>query len=344
MPKKSKGEKRRRLVTPKRAEAYELQLATDPRNLETRAELLDYYAMQAFHSDNALSEQARHVFWIIENAPDAEIASSPFMNFPGRAQEEPFSEKAERLWREQVKARPENANVLGHAAFFLLFRYLCEEDNSEVIALLEKAEALAPNDYRWPERSGHLHSLSSHSKGVEAGQKSVACYERAYAALNKMPNEPESAAKKQCLLQELAINALVAGDNDKATEYATRLLKSAETRADEETKANWNDGNALHWSHIVLGKVALRRGDKEAAKTHLLAAGETSGSPQLNSFGPDMALAKSLTEAGEKEAVIAYLTACAKFWKSRAKTIAKWNAAIEKGQIPDFAKHSHEVD
>ena len=80
----------------------------------------------------------------------------------------------------------------------------------------------------------------------------------------------------------------------------------------------------------------MRRGDTEAAKAHLLAAGETSGSPQLDSFGPDMELAKALLHAGEIESVIAYLRACSKFWQCGAAELAGWIAAIERGEKSGF--------
>lgn len=56
-------------------------------------------------------------------------------------------------------------------------------------------------------------------------------------------------------------------------------------------RTNWNYGNAIHDGHMVLGRVALRRGDIEAAKRELLEAGKTPESPQLNSLGPNRSLA-----------------------------------------------------
>src|SRR5690606_1423435 len=70
---------------------------------------------------------------------------------------------------------------------------------------------------------------------------------------------------------------------------------------------NWNYGNAVHKINIVSGRIALHEGKIEEAKTFLLSAGKTKGSPQLNSFGPNMTLAKELLENGEREVVIQYL-------------------------------------
>jgi hypothetical protein len=54
--------------------------------------------------------------------------------------------------------------------------------------------------------------------------------------------------------------------------------------------------------------------------------------PVLRSFGPDFRLARSLLELGEREAVLAYLSKCATFW--RPDRITAWSAAIERGEAP----------
>jgi hypothetical protein len=76
--------------------------------------------------------------------------------------------------------------------------------------------------------------------------------------------------------------------------YAKNLLIQAESMKD-----NWNYGNAVHTANLVLGRIALADGDVEEAKCLLLLAGQTPGSPQLNSFGPDMLFAEELLEKGE---------------------------------------------
>lgn len=48
----------------------------------------------------------------------------------------------------------------------------------------------------------------------------------------------------------------------------------------------------------------------DAAKAYLLATGKSQGSPQLNSFGPNMSLAKDLFEAGERQAVVTFFDDC----------------------------------
>lgn len=86
----------------------------------------------------------------------------------------------------------------------------------------------------------------------------------------------------------------------------------------------------------INGRIALRRGDMAGADRFLLAAGETPGSPQLDSFGPNMMLAKELLEKGERDTVVAYLQSCAKFWTMGGEKLQGWIATIKAGGTPDF--------
>jgi hypothetical protein len=102
-------------------------------------------------------------------------------------------------------------------------------------------------------------------------------------------------------------------------------LDEAETRAHEALalastlRNNWNYGNAIHDGHSVLGRVALAKGDVSAAKDHLLKAGRTPGSPQLNSFGPNVSLARDLLLTGK----------CRLWWNTSAfvRRFGRWRTA-----------------
>jgi len=102
-------------------------------------------------------------------------------------------------------------------------------------------------------------------------------------------------------------------------------------------------GNAVHYSHLVLGRLALQEGDVEGAKKHLLEAGRAPSSPQLAAFGPDMTLAQELlqrSEPGVVEIVLKYLTECERFWSAKPNPLADWEATIRSSGIPDFGHHS----
>lgn len=99
---------------------------------------------------------------------------------------------------------------------------------------------------------------------------------------------------------------------------------------------NWNYGNAVHKMNIVAGRIALQNGNIKEAKKYLILAGKTTGSPQLNSFGPNMSLAKELLEKREKEIVIQYLNLCGEFWESDHSKLNNWTTIVQNGEIPDF--------
>jgi hypothetical protein len=112
--------------------------------------------------------------------------------------------------------------------------------------------------------------------------------------------------------------------------YGRLLLAS--TRAPDD----FDTGNRIHEANILMGRSALHRGRLEAARSYLLAAGRTPGSPQLNSFGPSMRLAKEMLEAGERETVLEYLALCGSFWKSGRGRLDDWSLDIKEGRSPNF--------
>jgi hypothetical protein len=130
-------------------------------------------------------------------------------------------------------------------------------------------------------------------------------------------------------LRAASERALHGGDLAEAERRARELLDLA-----EQYKSDWNYGNAVHHSHLLLGQVALARGDVVSAVAHLHDAGRTPGSPQLSSFGPNMHLAQALLRADQAEAVVAYLELCRAFW--RTGPIDRWIGEIRERREPDF--------
>lgn len=127
--------------------------------------------------------------------------------------------------------------------------------------------------------------------------------------------------------------ALRFGRLDRAARLARELVSLA-----ERFRADFYYGNAVHHGHLILGRVALGRGDRAAAGDELLAAGRTPGSPQLGSFGPNMRLARDLLRAGERDVVLRYLELCAGFWvyPGAGEVLAGWADQVRGGSVPDF--------
>lgn len=121
------------------------------------------------------------------------------------------------------------------------------------------------------------------------------------------------------------------GKLDEARRCAEELSSITHKHTD-----SWNYGNAIQDANVVLGRIAVREGNLGAAKAHLSEAGKSPGSPQMNSFGPNVSLAKDLLEKGEKDAVIAYFEACKKFWEMDRGRLDDWIALARAGRMPDF--------
>ena len=60
---------------------------------------------------------------------------------------------------------------------------------------------------------------------------------------------------------------------------------------------------------------------------------------QLNSFGPNMTLAKELLEVGERDIVLQYVDLCRTFWLMDLGNTGAWEKIIDSGRIPNFGPH-----
>lgn len=307
------------------AKKIENKLEANPDDLSSRTKLLGYYFLKKYESDSARQACQRHIIWIIQNRPEAGIAGLPYASLNPVLDGELYYE-AKKLWLKQVEIHKENTAILGNAAHFLLIH-----DRNIAEGLLKKAQALDPDNPEWSKRLGHLYSLGGLSrKSGEAKREAAAkSLKQQESALRGITDE----IKRFYMLSDLAKAAFEAGDMEKARAYATELLNKA-----PQYKNDWNYGNAIHHGNLILGRLALKSGDLEKAKEYLIEAGKTPGSPQLNSFGPNMTLAKELLEKGEREVVIRYFQLCANFWKEKRhrERLKNWTSVVKEGGIPDF--------
>lgn len=131
--------------------------------------------------------------------------------------------------------------------------------------------------------------------------------------------------------------------DDKITEaYKTNDFGKVKELAKENLelaavyRCNWNFGNAIHETNRVLGLVSLKGGDIDAAADYLLKAGKSTGSPQLDTFGPELDLANQLLQLGKVDAVKSYLKDIKSFWEMNNGQVDTWLAEIEKGGKPQL--------
>ena len=134
------------------------------------------------------------------------------------------------------------------------------------------------------------------------------------------------------LLSSIAKLAVRAGALDDATGFAQEML----SKLGDRFFGLWLDGEYVFFANMVLGQVAIRNGDTDGAKSYLLTSGTTTGAPSLNSFGPNMSLAKDLLEAGERDSVLTFFDECRVFWKLDNGALDKWSNQVHNGQTPNF--------
>jgi len=162
---------------------------------------------------------------------------------------------------------------------------------------------------------------------------------------HRFPTTPQGRldkATKELATASTDENKFYALDSAAKESFNTGKIQDAENYANEVLKmapnfqGNWNYGNAIQDGNLVLGRIAAKNGQIEDAKKYLIEAGKSSGSPQMNSFGPNMSLAKDLLEKGERETVLQYFDLCRKFWKMDYGKLDEWSKEVRAGQIPDF--------
>ena len=232
---------------------------------------------------------------------------------------------------------------------------LAKTDKKKAIQQIMEGLEKSPAEGLWGMELATIFKMDEVNVRREAGQVRTNVFTEGVEYLSKGKTLLENALKTQPANESLNYQL-------KAVQgaLATALLESGNTAgakklAEEQLAANtdpkdWNYGNVIHEANALLGRAALRDGDKKAAAEYLLKAGATPGSPQLNSFGPDFTLAREMVELGETKAVLDYFDLVEKFWvdKGRGKPLAEqvsarnkvkldgWRADIAAGQTPKF--------
>ena len=136
-------------------------------------------------------------------------------------------------------------------------------------------------------------------------------------------------------LEDQISAAYKSNDFKKAQELAKENLELAAIY-----RCNWNYGNAIHNTNRVLGLINLKNGDIDAAANFLLRAGKSTGSPQLDTFGPELDLADELLKQGKVEPVKIYLKDIKSFWEMNNGKVDVWLSEIEKGEKPELNRFS----
>lgn len=303
-------------MTDEMAAELEKALAKNPDDLETVAKLIGFYSKGMFFDKEMQKKHAELALGIFKNYPSHPLAGSSQTDIYRRMWPESYA-KAHKIWTDHLENSPENPRIIQNASNF--FETSSPDEAQE---LLERGRKLEPKNVFWPNQLGNLYARrrigNSDPNPLESAKKELAYFEEVLILTNN----------KSVYFMDCGNAAFYAEDYKKARMYAEKALAS------EQGKRNWNTGNNIHKGNCILGLIALKSGNKQTAKSYLLAAGKCGGSPQLNSFGPNMTLASALYDAGKKKAVKDYLKLVKTFWEP--KTIDEMLALIKDGQKPEF--------
>jgi tetratricopeptide (TPR) repeat protein len=312
------------------AAKLEKQVALNPEDLISLTELLGYYFLKSHTDETVKQKREKYILWLIKNHPDAEVLGIPYGQI-GHGDNYPAAKK---LWMEQIEKHPDDLKVVGNFA-----RSVVRKDIDLAIKYYKKAKSLDPKKSHtwdfWLGSAYDLKSMSSNRSEVkqdsevarEALSNSEIAMEYYESAFTHSPEKERSN-----MLPYMAQSALKAGKLDKAGEYANKMLAAAKT----ETK----NGKLVYYGNFILGMLAVKKGDIDAAGKYLLEAGKSTGSATLNSFGPDMSLARELLAKGKRDIVLEFLKECSKFWKSSNGICDQWIKEMENGGTPDFSNIS----
>lgn len=326
------------------AARLEAKLKTTPNDLETRKRLLrHYFSYEIKESAKVLAARMSHRLWMIKNHPELSEGAIYGISFLVDQFDSGEIGELKAEWLKQIAANKESAEIRLNAAEF----FRTNEDESLAKQLLTEGVSLYPDRYEFPLRLSDVlyASLSKLENGDEAKRKeilrSVENHGETAIQRLKMQRSTERDGARNDLLVNLSQVVFELGKLDRAKELATELILEF---GQSTTDAKFDDSS--HIGNIVLGHVALLRGDTAKAKEHLLNAVRAPLRRDYSSLSTiDLHLAKELFEKGEKETVLEYLRLCEglpnlktypETYADELKSLKAWQVQIKQGKRPSF--------
>ncbi len=283
----------------------EEKLRSDHTDVIARSTLLGFYSVSKL--EQATGVWCTHAEWIIKNCPDEPLARW-ILPVPDGISANQFEELKE-CFLQKVKRNPKNANVAGHAAYFVWLR-----DLQLTKKLLKRAKRQAPDNYQW---SSDLVSFYAYEARLNNDTKLAA---KAFKLGEKFIRKFEKIAHHRLpvflVITRLCELALRIDDLKRCKNYI-RVLKDADFEFLSPYK-----------KHCYRGLLALKVGNRERAKSQLLKFASKRG--HLGDFR----LANQLLELGEVQTVVEYLEICVKEPRneSHEKVVTQWIKQLQKGQ------------
>ena len=330
--------KRAAALTKEEAAQLRAQLKAHPRDISTRMVLLFHELPELRRKRGERHDPQPHgrlVLGLIEQHPRSRLAGTAgLLLYPYKRDgmyTGPAWEDAIELWEHLVAMHPKDPAIACNAGSFLMADpFRIKKDGPRALVLLRRARELAPQEPRWALKLGAYHSmLRSMTRAPEARMseaKAALPHLRAAWDLTAASERGVLVVMGKPLSMALASVYFDAGEAQSARTFAALALEQ-----DDPQKPR---GDLVFEMNVVLGRIALAEGDVDEAARYLLAAGWTTGSPVLGSFGPDMTLAEGLLAAGKRDTVREFLESCKAFWDSGQSELDAWIRAIDEGGNP----------
>ena len=280
-----------------------------------RARALGYYMFAAELGETDLEPLHELLQWFVQHHPNDFICSFPAFKANPNTDPAHF-QRMSALWAGHEGAGRLDADGLIHASSF--FAPVDWQESERLLLVLHARDAKGKK--RAATWLGKLH-LSLAKRGSKGAAQHAA---RAIDHCRELAEDGDTHAQRIC-----AEGSLLTDDLESAQHFAEKLVNAPDLRCAPDSLAH-------HVGHIVLGGVALRRGDRSEALAQLAAAGDTPGDHVTMSYGPRLALAKGLLAVGETDAVVAFLRKRATSWTSGREDLEAWIEAIERGEAPDW--------
>jgi hypothetical protein len=303
-------------------------------------ELLErFLSMSCTPERKADPRRIEHLVAYVRHYPRTYFARCPFAHVYPQDSPEGF-QRVEQEWMAHQRQSPGDAEV---ARGFALF--LAESDCLRAREILRAVE---------PSNQGDADLYTDIGRISHAPADRLAALQRARGLGATQPN----------LLVWIGEAAIDAGDLERAEQVGDELLVLVDAaRAVHGDRLDWAErghelwaranailgersaasefigaisdhANRKHWSHTILGLVAVRRGDTVQAIRHIAESASVVGEPRLSSYGPSFRLARELIAHEQWDAVSSFLHACRAFWDN--EKLDEWLVDIAERRTPEF--------
>ncbi len=313
------------------AERAENLLRESPGDLSLRISLIRYYHAQ-YADPEVRSQRVPHVLWLIENHPAHPMAGDVRARLHPAVNGTDYDSGAA-LWKQHADYQPGNPVIMANAG-----RYLAARDRDAAISFLQRAADLEPANPEWPLELSAQRKLAAAALRAERPERARELFAAALADLEMAQERADDRERRFSILTRLPEVAMEAGKPVEAGDWAQKLLGKAEMFPTRDR----NRANAEHSAHTTLGRIALQNGDTLSAGRHLLLSAQVRGSPELNSVGPSLVLARGVLALGETDAVITFLHLCGNFWVAGRPDLDRWTEEIRRTGVSDFSRRFHE--